>query len=219
MIPGPVFWKKPGISDSSIKRERGTDGIYRYTMWEVTVMVLAEKYISIYDCTFNWLTNSVSDEHTCEYFYNDIIAVRTASSPRDRELISGGKVAQVQVLKLQTLSGDAIEVELNRTSLNPQRIIGQYTDVALKTLRRKLREKKYPEMKMEVVRPTEDGQSSVVETLVSPDTSAHLRNDYEPAYIYRRRGLNIEDEDFDVDFVIDSYDHEQEQEAQENERE
>ncbi len=165
LIPGPVYWK-----DSNGDRFMGDDGIFRYSTWEIMVLALTDKYISIYECTYNWwYGGSPSDERVSEFFYNDIIAVKTARVEKERELKDDSKISSVDVFRLMTLSGDSLDLETNRNTLNGYPQIGEYTDVAIQEVRKILREKKYKEIDMEVVRniePTEgggeaDGDSSV----------------------------------------------------------
>ena len=183
MVPGPIYWKTATLSDSAIFRHMGRDGVYRYTAWEIMVLILTDKYVSIYECTFNWYGgNSVSDERTSEFFYNDIIAVKTQTAERQRELIGGGSISQVQVFKLLTLSGDSVEVEVNKNILGPQPQIGGYTDRAIERLRFMLREKKYKDIKMEVLRPEEDEEEAepeVVEAAPEAPKPRRGRPDYD----------------------------------------
>jgi hypothetical protein len=167
MVPGPLYWKTVTLGESAVFRHRGKDGVYRYTAWEIMVLILSEKYVSIYECTFNWYGgNAVSDERTSEFFYDDIVAVKTHTATRERELIGGDKQSQAQVFKLLTLSGDSLELEVNKNVLNPQPKIGEFTDIAIERLRSMLREKKYREIKLEVMRPAEDAsQEAQVEVL------------------------------------------------------
>lgn len=161
IIPAPIYWKNETLSESSIYRVSGYDGIERYSAWEVMVLVLTEKYVSVYECTFDWLGGcQVSDERTSEFFYNDIIAIKTQTIERDRELIDGSKISRVQVLKLLTLSGDSIELEINRNMLSAHPDIGPMTDRAIGGIRKMLRDKKYQEVKMEVVRNVENPNPS-----------------------------------------------------------
>lgn len=77
IIPYPIYWPAKGVADSDILSRVGGDGFTGYSIWKVQVLVLAEKYISYYSCNYNWLSNSVENEQSNEFFYTDIASVKT----------------------------------------------------------------------------------------------------------------------------------------------
>ena len=143
LIPGPIYWVAPGVSEGSIFRKKGHDGRYRYTVWQVVILLLNANYISIYECTYDWLSNYILDERTNEFFHHEIATVRTETIEKKRQLVNDeGVLNFVQIFKMTNLSSDTAIVETNDDELMTSPKMGRPAEHAVRTIRALLREKK-----------------------------------------------------------------------------
>ncbi len=109
MVPYPVFWKS---SVGEPKRREGADGKYRYSVWNVQILVLSKDYISYYICTFDFISGNITTEFTNEFFYSDIVSVKSDSDALGHNLWGeeNKPVGNIPIMKLSILSGDAFTI-------------------------------------------------------------------------------------------------------------
>jgi len=98
-----------------IQRQLGKDLFYRYSVWSLTVILLTKNYLAIYECTYNWINDTWVNDKTHEFFYKDVVSVKTATESLDvgHDLFGeGGKLEKAQMFQLM-LSGDSVKVITN----------------------------------------------------------------------------------------------------------
>ena len=59
----------------------GTDGVWRFTAYEVMVICPTGYHLAMYRCALDFLTGSLRSEETAEYHYTDVVAVSTVGAP------------------------------------------------------------------------------------------------------------------------------------------
>jgi hypothetical protein len=104
----PVFWKIQDISSSDILMKKGKDGLTRFSVWEVAIFHLTDKYLGSFHAIFNFLNGKTANESTEEFFYQDIVKVGTAEE--SIILKDGKKLTDVENFVIKVSSGDSISV-------------------------------------------------------------------------------------------------------------
>jgi hypothetical protein len=59
----------------------GTDGVWRFSAYEVMVICPTGYHLAMYRCGIDFLTGGLRQEETQEYHYSDVVAVSTITSP------------------------------------------------------------------------------------------------------------------------------------------
>ncbi|MCF7868544.1 MAG: hypothetical protein K9N09_07590 [Candidatus Cloacimonetes bacterium] len=140
-IPGPVYWGVQGFDQSVIKRKEGKDKYYRYSTWNIEVFLMTENYLANYGCTFNMIKNTSINEHTNEFFYKDVVSVRTATESSAYTLLDGHKLEQSQMFQLN-LAGDSVRVVTDDANLKVSSAMSSRVDKTVQAIRTMLRQKK-----------------------------------------------------------------------------
>jgi hypothetical protein len=104
----PVFWNIRGISSSDISMKKGKDGLTRFSVWEVAIFHLTDKYLGSFHAIFNFLNGKTANESTEEFFYQDIVKVGTAEE--SIILKDGKKLTDAENFVIKVSSGDSISV-------------------------------------------------------------------------------------------------------------
>ncbi len=90
ILKGPIWWGVPGLDEEEILR--GTTGNadgqgYLYSFWDIVILNIGENSLAVYKCAYNWPRNHPTNESTSEYFYQDIVAVRTGNESVTKRLL------------------------------------------------------------------------------------------------------------------------------------
>lgn len=140
-IGGPVFWHVDGLHTDEIRRKLGKDGRYRYSVWFVEIFAFTQHYLANYGCAYNWLRNTSVNEHTNEFFYKDVVSVKTATESSAYTLKDGERMEHSQTFQLK-LSGDEVQVVTNNPQLKTSSAMTSDVDEAVQSIRKMLRDKK-----------------------------------------------------------------------------
>lgn len=140
-IAGPVYWLVDGLSPDEVLRRIGKDGCYRYSVWCLEAFAFTRNYLANYGCVYNWLRNTSVNERTNEFFYKDVVSVKTASESSAYTLKDGQRMEHSQTFQLK-LSGDQVRVETNNGQLKTSAAMTSDVDAAVQSIRTMLREKK-----------------------------------------------------------------------------
>jgi hypothetical protein len=140
-IAGPIYWQVDGVSPDEVLRKVGKDGSYRYSVWRVEIFAFTKNYLADYGCVYNWLRNTSVNEHTNEFFYKDVVSVKTASESTAYTLKDGQRMEHSQTFQLK-LSGDQVQVVTNNGQLKTSAAMTSDVDAAVQSIRTMLREKK-----------------------------------------------------------------------------
>lgn len=163
IIPYPVFHSTRKINDEDLLRVSTKDGYYSYSVWNVQVLVLGTDYLSYYFCTYNWLQDTILNEKSNEFFYEDIALVKN-----DIEQVNfaskwnDGILSEAHILKLINVSGDFLYLvtELPELKQAPETIINQETIVQVfRILLRQIRKNRKPKNEPLIQFPTGTAQT------------------------------------------------------------
>lgn len=94
ILKGPIWWAIPGLDQKEILRGNtgNTDGQgYLYSFWDIVILHIGENSLAVYKCAYNWPRNHPTNEGTSEYFYQDIVAVKTGSESLTKPLLETDK--------------------------------------------------------------------------------------------------------------------------------
>lgn len=141
LVVGPIFWNTSGFSKEDILTKKGKDGFNRYTTWTIQIFAFTENYLCSYKCHYNWIKNTYINESTNEFFYKDVVSVKTDTISSAYTLINGERLVHSEAFQLK-LSGDEITVITNDASLNTSSIMVSKAEKAVQSIRAMLRDKK-----------------------------------------------------------------------------
>ncbi len=88
IVPYPIFWNEPGVKPELIQRRDTENDEFIYSIWRLQVIALSKNYISFFDCVYDWLNDSILNEKTNEFFYDDIASVKNDIRKVEHRLIS-----------------------------------------------------------------------------------------------------------------------------------
>jgi hypothetical protein len=141
-IPGPVYWSVNGIDGNDIVRRLSNDGThYKYSCYNIQVFHFTKNYLANYGCFYNWLKNTSVNESTNEFFYKDVVSVKTLTTSSAYTLRDGARLENSQSFQLK-LSGDEVTVVTNAANLKTSSVMDSKVDKAVQAIRTLLREKK-----------------------------------------------------------------------------
>lgn len=141
VVPGPVFWNVSGFNSDEIKRRMGNDNYFRYTIWTVQIFVFTENFLGSYKCYYNWLRDTVINESTNEFFYKDVVSVKTDTESTAFTLMNGERLEHAQSFQLN-LSGDSVKVIIDDSSLKTSSEMTSKVDKVVQSIRTMIRQKK-----------------------------------------------------------------------------
>jgi hypothetical protein len=141
LVPGPVFWVVPGFNSNEIIRRIGSDGFFRYSIWTLQIFVFTENFLGSYKCYYNWLRNTVINESTNEFFYKDVVSVKTDTESTAHTLMNGERLEKAQSFQLN-LSGDSVKIIIDDTSLKTSSEMTSKVDKVVQSIRTMIRQKK-----------------------------------------------------------------------------
>jgi hypothetical protein len=163
IIPYPVFHSTQKISDEQLHRVSTKNGYYNYSVWNIQVLVLGTDYLSYYFCSYNWFDDTILNEKSSEFFYEDIALVKS-----DVEQVNfackwnNGLLTEAHILKLINISGDFLYLvtELPELMQSPETIINQERAVqVLRIILRQIRKNRKPNDEPIIQFPTGSSQT------------------------------------------------------------
>ena len=140
-VLGPVYWNINGFNSDDILMKTGDDGFNRYSIWTIHTFHFTENYLCSYKCYYNWLSNTYINESTNEFFYKDVVSVKTDTISSALTLKDGQQLVQSEAFQLK-LMGDEVTVITNDVNLKTSQSIASKAEKAVQSIRVLLREKK-----------------------------------------------------------------------------
>ncbi len=141
LVVGPVYWNIGGFDVIDILMKKGKDGINRYSIWTIQVFAFTENYLCSYKCHYNWIKNTYINESTNEFFYKDVVSVKTDTVSSAYTLMNGERLVHSEAFQLK-LVGDEITIITNDASLNTSSVMVSKAEKAVQSIRAMLRDKK-----------------------------------------------------------------------------
>ena len=147
-VVGPIFHDIHGISDALIlRRSVGED--YFYSTHRLSIFHFTEDFLGSYRANYNMIKDVTTSEETDEFFYRDIVSVRTHTSASNYTLKTGKKLVHSKEFSLAVSSGDKVSVLLNDPEIRTRKEIELSSDDAVNNIRVMLRQfKKVPQPAM-----------------------------------------------------------------------
>lgn len=141
LVVGPIYWNVSGFDVNDILMKTGKDGFNRYSIWTVQLFLFTENYLCSYKCNYNWLKNTYINESTNEFFYKDVVSVKTDTVSSAITLKDGQHLVQSEAFQLK-LMGDEVTVITNDASLKTSNAMTSKAEKAVQSIRVMLRDKK-----------------------------------------------------------------------------
>jgi hypothetical protein len=141
IVPGPIFWNVSGFNRDEVLRKEGNDKLYRYSIWSVQVFVFTENFLGSYKCYYNWLRDTYVGESTNEFFYKDVVSVKTDTESTAYSLFDGHRLEHALSFQLN-LAGDSVKVIVDDVNLKTSNEIKSMAEKAVQSLRAMIRQKK-----------------------------------------------------------------------------
>ena len=141
LVVGPIYWNVSGFDVKDILIKKGKDGFNRFSIWNVQVFMFTENYLCSYKCHYNWIKNTYINESTNEFFYKDVVSVKTDTISSAYTLMNGQRMVHSEAFQLK-LAGDEITVITNDASLNTSSAMVSKAEKAVQSIRTMLRDKK-----------------------------------------------------------------------------
>ena len=141
LVVGPIYWNVSGFAQEDILVKQGKDGFNRYSIWTIQVFCFTENYLCSYKCHYNWIKNTYINESTNEFFYKDVVSVKTDTISSAYTLMNGQRLVHSEAFQLK-LAGDEITVITNDASLNTSSVMTSKAEKAVQSIRTMLRDKK-----------------------------------------------------------------------------
>ncbi len=164
IIPVPIFWEVPGIPSNLILRRGNSDTTYLYSIWRVQILALTKHYISLYKCNYNWLDNSINNETTNEFYFQDITSIRNDIQNIDFKFIDNPEktVGTGRVFHVANKSGENMIVLNDIPSLQLPKNVAVNLEYVVSLLRMILRNRRFG-IEREVAEPQEDKKTTTKE--------------------------------------------------------
>ena len=141
LVVGPVYWNVSGFDVKDILMKKGKDGFNRFSVLTIQVFCFTENYLCSYKCHYNWIKNTYINESTNEFFYKDVVSVKTDTISSAYTLMNGQRLVHSEAFQLK-LAGDEITVITNDASLNTSSVMVSKAEKAVQSIRAMLRDKK-----------------------------------------------------------------------------
>lgn len=141
LVVGPIYWYVNGFDENDILAKNGKDGFNRFTTWTIQLFMFTENYLCSYKCDYNWLKNTYINESTNEFFYKDVVSVKTDTVSSAHTLVDGQRLVHSEAFQLK-LMGDEVTVITNDVNLNAKSVMVSRSEKAVQSIRAILRDKK-----------------------------------------------------------------------------
>jgi hypothetical protein len=157
IVPYPVFWAEPGIPEEIVMRRETEESNFLYTIWKVQVIALTQNYISYFGCYYNWLEDTILNESTNEFFYDDISSVKNDIEQVSKKFIGDeqDKLISNFVFKLTNVSSDHLSVITKIPELNYSQNLEVNLDKAVQSIRLILRRRRFNDEDISGGNPTD----------------------------------------------------------------
>lgn len=146
IIAGPILWDTGGVSSDDLVWKRGEDGLVRFGVYRVTIILLTDRHLTSYACDYNFIRDVALNERTDEFHYRDIVSVSTREQDTAYTLPTGKKMTKAQAFSLSVASGESISVMVDSAEIREitgvEKLPETGADKAVANIRAMLRDKK-----------------------------------------------------------------------------
>ncbi|HEV2853820.1 MAG TPA: hypothetical protein VHC97_13540 [Thermoanaerobaculia bacterium] len=141
-VIGPLYSESvDGFSSADVLR-RKTGADYFYSTYRLSIFHFSDKFLGAYQANYNMIKGVTSHEETDEFFYKDVVSVKTLTEATSYTLKSGEKLEHSKMFCLAVSSGDRISVVINDPKIKATTEIESIGDGAIANIRAMLRQYK-----------------------------------------------------------------------------
>ncbi len=151
IIPYPIYWENPVIPEDAILRWPVED-YYIYSAYKIQILVVAESFLSLYTCDYNWVENQILAPQSQEFFFEDISSINTGSEVLDykifdqRDQEEAETIGKVPTIIIRNKANEEMKLIIDIPSLMPSPKIRQNTIRIMQVLRILLRNRRAGEV-------------------------------------------------------------------------
>jgi len=146
MVIGPLFTENVlGLKSDIVLRRKVDEDTYFYSTYKISIFHFSDHFLGAYQANFNMVKNVSTEEQADEFFYRDVVSVRTQTVASSYTLKSGEKLEHSKTFALTVASGDKIEVVINDPKIKASAQIETLGDEAVSNVRAMLRQYKVME--------------------------------------------------------------------------
>lgn len=152
VVAGPLYDASVGSDDPAKgfdkkdvlrrKVEFGEEYSYFYSTFRLSVFQFTENFLGSYQANYNMIKDVSTDEQTEEFFYRDVVSVRTVTESSNCTLKTGERLEQSKMFSLSVASGDRISVVINDPKIKATPDLESLGDQAIANIRAMLRQYK-----------------------------------------------------------------------------
>lgn len=143
-VLGPVYSERvEGIEPNNILRRKVPNG-YLYSVYRISVFQFSDRLLGAYQCHFDLVRNVAAAEQTAEFFYRDVVSVRTVTESSNQVLKTGETLTRSRVFSLTTAGGEQIRIVLDDPVIQAGEDLRSLGDEAAANIRAMLRQYKAP---------------------------------------------------------------------------
>ncbi len=151
IIPYAIYWEHPSIPEEAILRA-DVGGPFIYSAYHIQILVVAESFLSLYSCDYNWVENEILNQQTQEFFFEDISSINTDTEVLDykifdqRDKEEAPTIGRVPVIIIHNKGNEEMKVIVDIPVLNVTPKIRQNTIRIMQVLRILLRNRRAGEV-------------------------------------------------------------------------
>ncbi|MDF1546506.1 MAG: hypothetical protein P1P88_01710 [Bacteroidales bacterium] len=169
IVPYPLYWPEAEIDENTILRRETEEGNFIYSVWKVQVIAITKNYISFFNCTYDWMNDSITSERTNEFFFDDISSVKNDAKTISRKLIGQEeeeeeKKLTAYIFKVTNMSSDSLSVITKIPELNYSQELEVNLEKAVQALRITLRKRRFDEDQEPIIFEIEEKKNEDEET-------------------------------------------------------
>lgn len=141
-VIGPLYNDDVAGFDSSDVLRRQVETGYFYSTYRISIFQFTPNFLGAYQANYNMIKAVPCHEETDEFFYRDVVSVRTHTEASNYTLKSGEKLEHSKMFSLAVSSGDAISLIINDPKIRASSEIESIGDGAIANIRAMLRQYK-----------------------------------------------------------------------------
>ncbi len=138
-VIGPLYNESvEGFSSVDVLRRKVGSG-YFYSTYRISIFHFTDKFLGAYQANYNMIKGVTCKEETDEFFYKDVVSVKTHTEATSYILKSGEKLEHSKMFCLTVTSGDKISVIINDPMIKATTEVESIGDGAIANIRSMLR--------------------------------------------------------------------------------
>lgn len=141
-VISPLYFENIEGIDNRLVLRRDLGHSYFYSTYKITVFQFTSMFLAVYQANYNMIKNVTTSDQTDEFFYKDIVSMRTQTKASNFHLKSGEKLEQSKTCTLVASNGDAVSFIINDPKIKLESEIESLGDKAINNIKAMLRQYK-----------------------------------------------------------------------------